>query len=208
MLGTRHSVLRSAAKAATVWTRRPYASLPLLLVALATGHASAQSERAEPRVLSPVLAAGIWSVGQLVPSPLLVVGNGGLGGGMRWQITPLIFSFGVVERPLRAFVVSPIARAAGAVELFVSPEWACCAARGRTSWLGRAGLRLYWPLRGRGDALSASIAGSAYATPAGEFGGAFELGLYTLSSILGVSLTLSPALSDRELIAALTIRYY
>ena len=32
---------------------------------------------------------------QLVPSPLFVVGTGNVGGGVRWQVTPLVYSFGV-----------------------------------------------------------------------------------------------------------------
>ena len=62
---------------------------------------------------------------QLVPSPLFVVGSGNVGGGLRWQVTPFLYSFGVAAKPVRAFVVEPVARHAGAIELYASPEWAC-----------------------------------------------------------------------------------
>ena len=163
-----------------------------------------------PPTVDPLLAAAAWAVAQLVPSPLFSVGNASVGGGLRWQLTPLLFAFGLLEHHLRAFVIPPVARHAGAVELFIAPEWVCCAPRGMSNWVGRAGARLYWPLARRGEHLAASLAGSYFATPRAPrtHGGSIEVGLYTLASIVGLTMTFSPALPGREFILALSLRLY
>jgi hypothetical protein len=157
--------------------------------------------------LSPILAAGAWAVAQLIPSPALVIGENHVGGGLRWQLTPLLFSFGIAARPLRSFVVSPIARHSGSVELHVSPEWACCAASSDHSWLARAGLRVYLPWLEHGEVLSWSIGASGYYAADG-IGPAGDLGIYTLFGVIGLTVTISPLLFQREVITALNIRYF
>ena len=164
-------------------------------------------EGPSPRTLSPLFAASIWGLTQLVPSPLLVTGNERVGGGVRWQVTPLLYSFGIAARPVRAFFVSPIARHSGSLELHVSPEWACCAPADQSSWIVRAGLRLYLTLLEHGEQLSWSLGGSYYRA-AGGGGTAADVGLYTFSGVLGLTVTVSPWLSRRELITALNIRYF
>ena len=170
--------------------------------------AAADEERApSPRTMSPWLAGGIWAATQLLPSPLLVTGKEHVGSGMRWQVTPLLVSFGIAERPVRAFFVAPIARHSGSVELHVSPEWACCAPGDASSWLVRSGLRLYLPLLEHGEKLSWSLGGSYYRA-AGGGGAAADLGLYTFNGIIGLSVTVSPWLMRREVITSLNIRYF
>lgn len=156
---------------------------------------------------SPVVAYGVWLLTQGIPSPLLVAGTGDVGGGMRWQVTPLLYSFGIAESPFRTFVVSPIARHSGSVELHASPEWACCAPSNRTSWILRAGLRLYLPLIEHGEELSWSL-GATYHRAAGGGGFGGDLGIYTLSGVIGLNVTVAPALEHREVVTALTIRYF
>lgn len=160
-----------------------------------------------PREMSLTFAGAVWSVAQLVPSPLLVLGKQHVGLGLRWQVTPLLYSFGIAERPLRAFLVSPIARHSGSVEFHASPEWACCDRAG-SGWLLRGGLRLYLPLLEYGERLSWSLGSSYYRTATGHGGFAADLGFYTLFGVLGLNLTLSPALARRELVAALNVRYF
>jgi hypothetical protein len=156
--------------------------------------------------VNPVVAAGVWTAMQLVPSPLFVVGSGNVGGGLRWQVTPFVYSFGVAAKPVRVFVVEPVARHAGAVELYASPEWACCAPTG-TSWVGRGGARLYLPLVGRGESLSGSI-GTSYYRAAGGDGFSAELGAYALFGTIGLTVTFSPKLEGRETMLALALRYF
>jgi len=156
---------------------------------------------------TPLTAYGAWAIAQLIPSPLLVVGKEDAGAGVRWQVTPLLFSFGIAERPFRSFVVAPIARHSGSVELHVSPEWACCAPGGATSWLVRMGPRLYLPILEHGERLSWSIGGTYHrATDGGGF--AADVGVYTLSGLFGLNVTVAPGLERRQVAAAITIRYF
>jgi len=164
----------------------------------------------KPRVLSPAAAVGIWAAAQLIPSPELVIGKRHVGGGLRWQLTPVLYSFGIAERPLRTFLISPIARHSGSIELHVSPEWACCAANEQSGWLVRAGLRLYLPLLEHGEKLSWSVGGSYYHAAGGNSrnGAAADLGLFTFNGAFGLNLTVSPWLSRREVITTFAIRLF
>jgi hypothetical protein len=184
---------------------RALAVLAATLLALARVHAEEQAP--EPRTLSPWTAVGIWAATQLIPSPLLVIGEHHVGFGLRWQLTPLLFSFGVAEQPLRAFLVPPIARHSGSIELHASPEWACCAAGSSSDWLLRAGLRLYLPLLEHGERLSFSIGASSYLA-AGGVGGSADAGIYTLNGVLGLNVAVSPWLDRREVAIALSLRYF
>jgi hypothetical protein len=157
--------------------------------------------------VTPGAAAGLWVFAQLVPSPLYVASSDRVGGGVRWQITPLVYSFGVAAKPVRAFVIEPVARHAGAVELYASPEWACCAPGNGTSWIARGGARLYLPLVGRGEALTGSVGGSYYRASDGS-GASLEIGLHVLFTFLGFTVTVSPRLTGREVMTALQIRYF
>jgi hypothetical protein len=154
-----------------------------------------------------VATAGVWTLAQLVPSPLLVIGSSHVGGGVRWQVTPFVYAFGLAAHPARFFVVEPVARHAGAIELYVSPEWACCASNDGTSFLVRVGSRVYLPIVGYGETLAWSVGASYYRASDGD-GAAFELGAYTLFSVIGFSVTVAPNLKRRETIAALSIRYF
>ena len=192
-------------------TKRPrllaMLALPLALTLFALTQPARADEAPTPRIMSPLLAGSVWFATQLVPSPLLVTGKEHVGGGLRWQITPVLYSFGIAERPLRTFFVAPIARHSGSVELYVSPEWACCAPRGASGWLGRAGLRLYLPLAEHGERWSWSLGGSYYRA-AGGGGFAADLGVYTFNGVLGLLVTVSPALERREVMTSLNIRYF
>jgi hypothetical protein len=169
---------------------------------------AARAEEASPAVrVSPSGAAGVWALAQLIPSPLYVASSDRVGGGVRWQITPLVYSFGVAAKPVRAFLIEPVARHAGAVEIYVSPEWACCAPGDETSWIARGGARIYLPLIGRGEALTGSLGGSYYRAGGGD-GASLEAGIYVLFSMVGLTVTVSPRLAGREVISALHIRYF
>ena len=204
-----HSVARAAEPRRTARLRAVLHAAPAMVIAAASlVPRVARAEEASPAVrVTPTAAAGIWTVAQLIPSPLYVASSDRVGGGFRWQITPLVYSFGVAARPVRAFVIEPVARHTGAVEIYGSPEWACCAPGDETSWIFRGGTRLYLPLIGRGEALTGSLGGSYYHA-AGGGGASIEAGLYVLFSTLGLTVTVSPRLAGREVITALHIRYF
>lgn len=67
-----------------------------------------------------------WAITQLVPSPEIAVGGEERGAqvGLRWQVTPVLYSFGVNRRksPWRAFIAEPMVRQGGSVEAYVSPD--------------------------------------------------------------------------------------
>lgn len=157
----------------------------------------------------PVVApSAIWLLAQAVPSPELVVGDEGARFGMRWQITPLLYSYGIHRKlsPLRSFVVEPIVRHAGSVELFVSPEWV--AYQGGSALLD-VGLRTTVPLLHRGEYLSASI-GAAATVFDGTVGVRYEAGVYALFGLFGLvaSVSPTPALSPVATTFTLRVRYF
>jgi hypothetical protein len=185
---------------------------PLIGALLFARSVAARAEAADPDVISvlrvsPSMALGVWAFAQLVPSPLYVASSERVGGGVRWQITPLLYSFGVAAKPLRAFVIEPVARHTGAIEIYGAPEWACCAPGDGTSWIARGGARVYLPLIGRGEALTGSLGGSYYRAAGGD-GASIEMGIYVLFATLGLTVTISPRLTGREVISALHIRYF
>jgi hypothetical protein len=149
----------------------------------------------------------IWLGTQLVPSPEVLVGEGGTRAGLRWQLTPLLFSWGLRRRVprWRSWIVEPLARHAGSAELYASPGLILGEP---TRALVRAGGRVYAPLAEHGEALSASF-GASYQQLAGQGAVALEGGLYFLFGILGVQVshTVGQRSAARS-IFTLSVRYF
>jgi hypothetical protein len=182
--------------AALALTSRPVSAAPLQ-----------QQADTEAAAFGKPVAGLLWGVSQLIPSPLMATDGHVVQGGMRWQLTPLLYSFGVAARPWRSFVVAPMARLSSSLELFVSPEWTCCAAGDRDGFVARAGLRSYVPLLGHGETLALSL-GGAYWRHTAAGGPSFDVGLHTLFGTLGLVATASPGLAGRQFSLALAIRYF
>jgi hypothetical protein len=163
------------------------AAVLLLLVSTAAARADEGYDHPTPYPTIP------WLVPQLVPSPEVTAGSEGAHIGLRWQVTPLLYSWGIHRglSPWRFFVVEPLVRQSGSVELFLSPEYVARGASLGDGAILRTGVRSYFPLVERGDYLSFSVGASSYFL-AGHAGAAVEGGLYTLFGILGVQLTYSP----------------
>jgi hypothetical protein len=177
---------------------------------LANHAARADAAEDKPAAEGPPAAFAItWLVAQLVPSPSIAGAHGGALFGARWQVTPLLYSFGVHRGtpPLRTFMVEPLVRHSGSIEAYVSPEYLARDGGADERWLVRPGIRAYFPLAERGDALSCSI-GTSYALLRGHSGVAYEAGLYTLYGVLGVQLTYAPAREPADWIATLSFRYF
>jgi len=166
--------------------------------------------RDDPAVVhEPAIAPSlVWLLAQAVPSPELVVGDEGARFGMRWQVTPFLYSFGIHRKlsPIRTLVVEPIVRHSGSVELFVSPEWV--GYKGGTA-LVDVGVRTTVPLLHRGEYLSVS-AGVARTSFDGHVGVRYEGGVYVLFGLLGavVSVSPTPALSPVATTLTLRVRYF
>ncbi|XXX77124.1 hypothetical protein WMF30_56690 [Sorangium sp. So ce134] len=198
--------------------RAPALAASAAFAAVADGplaHAGAAAEG--PRQAAATAAAtepGIrltlpWLFVQLVPSPELWIGAGEAHFGVRWQVTPLLYSFGMNRKlsPWRAFVVEPLTRHAGSIELFGSPEYIARPGAFGDRWILRGGARAYFPLLHRGDYMSCSLGGSAlYARE--QLGASYEAGVYTLFGALGAQVTYTPTAALRSTTITLSIRYF
>lgn len=148
----------------------------------------------------------LWLALQLVPSVEVAAGEAGAAFGLRWQVTPFLYSWGINQRlsPFRAFVVEPLVRHSGSVELFAAPGLSIGDAVEATL---RAGARTYLPLIEHGETLSMSV-GVAYQRAGPEDAVAFELGLYTLYGLVGLQLSVAGPDSRLPFIASLSLRAF
>ena len=152
----------------------------------------------------------LWSAAQLIPSPQWITLSGdGTRFGMRWQITPILYSFGINKRlnPWRYIISEPFVRQSGSIELFLSPECLNLDDVYESEWLFRGGLRAYFPLLRFGEYLSCSV-GSSYYVYNDNSGISYEAGIYFLYGILGIQTTYTPSLPDTPWIFTLRIRYF
>ena len=158
----------------------------------------------------PIYPSSIWLAAQLIPSPqLLTLKNNPLQFGLRWQVTPLLYSFGINKRlkPWRTFVVEPMTRQNGSVELYFSPEYLNLTDHFKSNWLFRGGIRAYLPVYRYGEYLSASFSTSYY-TINGNQGFSYEAGIYLFFGILGFQVTYSPQMKSSPVIFTLRLRYF
>ena len=160
----------------------------------------------EPRVYP----SSFWLAAQIIPSPqLITLKNDSPRFGLRWQVTPLLYSFGINRRlsPWRTFVVEPLTRQNGSVELYFSPDYLNITDHFKSNWLFRGGLRAYFPIYRRGEYLSASLSTSYY-NMNGNQGISYEAGVYLFFGILGFQVTYSPEMKSSPLIFTLRLRYF
>ncbi|HEU4409499.1 MAG TPA: hypothetical protein VFS43_29850 [Polyangiaceae bacterium] len=150
-----------------------------------------------------------WALLQLAPSPGLLAGPDGTHFSLRWQVTPLLYSFGIHRglSPWRVGVVEPLIRQAGSLELFVSPEYAAIGDRFASRWLLRAGVRSYFPLLSEGESLSVSV-GSGVTLQRGELGATYEGGVYTLFGVFGLQVAYTPRFDEGRFAFTLRLRYF
>jgi hypothetical protein len=183
--------------------------------ALAAALLAAVPARALDTVAPPPTEPGthvtlLWAALQLIPSPEAVIWDGVARLGARWQITPLLYSWGINRKlsPWRTFVAEPTVRHAGSIELHVSPEvLAGSFPRGEERWLLRTGLRSYVPLIHRGEALSTSVGGSLVLAR-GKVGAGVDLGLHTFGGLVGLRAGACPTPGLRFLTLGLEIRIF
>jgi hypothetical protein len=150
-----------------------------------------------------------WLVMQLVPSPEVAVGKEGAAFGLRWELVPFLYSFGIDRRlsPFRAFVVEPLVRTSGSLELFVAPEYLAIHERLSDRFGFRVGLRAHFPLVERGDYLSVSL-GTGYVRFAGRESASYQFGAYLLYGFLGFEQSIVPALDEARFIGTFNVRFF
>ena len=152
-----------------------------------------------------------WLVTQLVPSPELAYGQDVARFGARWQVTPLLYSWGIHRglSPWRFLVAEPLVRQSGSIELFATPEYFVYGSSFADGWAFRSGVRSYFPLVEHGEYLSVS-AGASHFVLAGQSAVAWEAGAYVLFGAVGVQVTVSPTPSAAPIatIATLRLRYF
>jgi hypothetical protein len=165
----------------------------------------ADASKARDPAVAPSLEWAIW---QLIPSPQLAVGDGARFG-LRWQLTPLLYSFATDARlnRWRWLVAEPIVRHSGSLELFASPEYLALDGGVAARFGVRGGLRSYLGLLGRGDNLSVSL-GASYFHFRDADGIAFEAGAYVLFGGLGLVLTYAPSFDAAPWLVTLRLRYF
>jgi hypothetical protein len=150
-----------------------------------------------------------WLVTQLIPSPEIAVGVDGAAFGLRWQVVPILYSFGIDSRlsPFRAFVVEPLVRTSGSLELFVAPEYLAIEDRLSDRFGFRAGIRAHFPVIEKGDYLSVSL-GTAYARFKGRESASYQFGAYLLFGFLGFEQSIMPAFAEARFIGTLNVRWF
>jgi hypothetical protein len=164
------------------------------------------ADTATEPAIRPTLA---WGITQLVPSPEIAAGGGAARFGVRWQLTPVLYSWGMNRKlsPWRFFVVEPLTRQSGSIELYFTPEYLFYGRTLGEGLIARTGIRSYFPLLERGDYLSVSV-GASHVYFDGKNGAAVEGGVYALYGTVGVEVTYSPSIEPAEWIATLRIRYF
>jgi len=151
----------------------------------------------------------MWGVAQLIPSPEWITTNSSAKFGMRWQVTPLLYSFGINRKlsPWRYFMSDPLTRQSGSVEMFFTPEYLNVENKFKDKWLFRGGLRFYVPIWQKGEYASMSLAASYYNFN-GNNGISYEAGVYLFAGILGFQTTYSPNFINSEWIFTIRLRYF
>ena len=150
-----------------------------------------------------------WLLTQLIPSPELGFGDDGAVFGLRWQVVPFAYSFGIDRRlsPFRAFVVEPLVRTSGSIELFVSPEYLALDEEWSRRFGFRAGVRAHFPILEKGDYLSVSL-GTAYVRFAERESASYQFGAYLLFGFLGFEQSIVPALDEARFIGTFNVRFF
>ena len=151
----------------------------------------------------------MWGVAQLIPSPEWITTSSSAKFGMRWQVTPLLYSFGMNKKlsPWRYFITDPLARQSGSAEIFFTPEYLNIENKLKDKWLFRGGVRFYIPLWQKGEYTSISLALSYYNFN-GTNGISYEAGVYLFAGILGFQTTYSPSFTNSEWIFTIRLRYF
>lgn len=160
-----------------------------------------------------------WTLFQTVPSPTFFQdrndSNSRLQFGFRWHVTPVNYSFNAnkLVSPVQFFLVNPVRRYGGSIELLFEPEWTTSGFQ--YSDLQRfnlsTGARAYIPAIEYGEYLCFSVAGkyNFRKNKQDESSNYYsaEAGLYTLFGIAGIVFNYNFTSQTRYNIS-LNLKYY
>jgi hypothetical protein len=183
--------------------RSNWIPISTVLALLAFTRVAAADDRPRPVPTLP------WIGTELLPSPELAAGDGPRFG-LSWQLTPILYSWGLNRRldPFRFFVVEPLTRQSGSLELFASPAYLANGSGARDHWFGRVGARSYFPLVQRGENLSVSLGSYYLRNFAGDDGAAYEAGAYVLYGFIGVRFAYAPGFAPARYLTTFSIRVF
>ncbi|HEX7667544.1 MAG TPA: hypothetical protein VF407_23590 [Polyangiaceae bacterium] len=158
--------------------------------------------------MSGPIPTAVWIATQAVPSAEVAVDHGTAYFGMRWQVTPVLYSFGVNRKvsPWRFLVVDPFARVSGSIETFLDPEFIAVPGHFEDQWSIRGGARVYFPLVTHGENLAMSLGTSLSSMHTREVG--YEAGVYVLYGFLGGVVTYSPTPEATRWIFTLNVKVF
>lgn len=165
-----------------------------------------EAPAAEPAATLLPSPTPLWLATQLVPSSTLTLGDHATYG-LEWQVTPLLWAFGLDPRVSRwrVGIVEPLARVAGSAELAVSPG--VLFADEPTGSLTVV-LRTTLPLVARGEYWSVAV-GAGYRQAGAAHAATVELGTAILFGMLGLRVAWSgPAAPLGAWTLSATFRYF
>lgn len=139
--------------------------------------------------MEPAVAASWrWAMLQLLPSTGVVVAERQTDFALGWQLSPVLWSHAMDPRlsPWRFFVVEPVVRQSGSLELFLAPQYWATLPPGAKRWGSKLGVRTTVPVLHRGEYLSWSVASGYFWFP-DDHGAMFETGAQIFFGVLGVS---------------------
>ncbi|RPI13912.1 MAG: hypothetical protein EHM58_17555 [Ignavibacteriae bacterium] len=156
-----------------------------------------------------------WSLLQLFPSPYLMqdanATDSRLNFGLRWQIIPVNISFHANKyvSPAQFFMINPVRRFSGSVEMFVQPEASISGFKyaGFNKLGVSSGIRFVLPLKGEGEHLSYSIGGKVnFREPVSPYY-SLELGIYSIYSMVGLQLNYN-FISNNRINVGIFLKYF
>ena len=145
-----------------------------------------------------------WYFLQLLPSPGFKIGASSAS--FRWQLTPLLYSWGVHPRisPWRFGITEPLTRVSGSIEFPLQIGYAPTPIS--TQWHWSVGARAYFPVAEYGEGWSLSL-GAFRSQKANQSGWTTEAGAWFLFGFFGFTAAYTPNLPSEEWAFHFRIRY-
>lgn len=177
--------------------------LALVVALSASAPAPALAAPPSPEITVP------WAIAQLVPSPVWLAASRETRFGARWPITPLLIAYRMPKdaRTVRGFVIDPLARVSGSIELNVTPWLARLSAADGGAFGVATGLRTTLPLVEHGEGLAFTAAVSWLFLDR-EGSPVYEAGVSTLFGIFGVDVGYVPGLLGGAWLVSARVRYF